>query len=111
MQYYDNVLAKMGGLPAVQSFYRFYVLPGVGHAAYLNGTTNKDASPPVVTSRTQLWDALKDWVEKGTQPSGLVVRSSSTNLPQQSLPLCAYPSSPTYKGGIRDRQVVTHVNR
>lgn len=93
MQYYDNVLATMGGLTTVQQFYRFYILPGTGHAAYINGTTNPQAKPPLV-ARFQLFNALKAWVESGTAPGDMTLSSSSS-----SLPLCAYPAKPAYLSG------------
>lgn len=98
IDYYQRVVAKMGSIPAVQSFYRLYMVPGLAHAIYGNGTTNPDANPPIPRKR-QLFDHLVAWVEKGHAPEGIVFASASSGPSQKSLPLCAYPAKPTHVRG------------
>lgn len=96
--YYRRVVAKMDGVPAVQTFYRLYMVPGLAHAIYGNGTTNTDANPPLPRKR-QLFDHLVAWVEEGKAPEGIVFTSAENGRMQKSLPLCAYPAKPTHVSG------------
>ena len=110
ISYYEKVLKKMGGLSAVQPFYRMYLLPGLDHGPW-NGTSNPDANPPV-PARGQLFEALVNWVEKKQLPTNFVATSSAVEDapldrfyrkgpkkgPEKSLPICPYPNLPTYVG-------------
>lgn len=90
----------MGGLAAVQSFYRLYLVPGMGHG-FSNGTANPDANV-LLPTRGQLYAALTDWVEKGTAPGTLTARSGATAPTPRSQPLCLYPLKAVYSGGDPD---------
>ena len=93
-QYYERVISKMGGLSEVQSFYRFYIVPGLGHSP-ANGTMNAAADPPTYGfAAGKFYGLLTDWVEKGVAPESLTLRSSS-----KSLPACLYPKKITYIQG------------
>ncbi|WP_181916996.1 tannase/feruloyl esterase family alpha/beta hydrolase [Paraburkholderia sp. BL27I4N3] len=115
VNYYEQVEAKMGGLTSVQSFFRLYLLPGVGHGfmcagggfscndgsfadSFANGTSNLNANPPV-PSRTQMYLALQNWVEKGIAPDTFPANTPSTSPVAKSLPLCAYPKKITFVSG------------
>lgn len=83
--YYQRLQAQMGP-DYVDTFARFYEVPGLGHAvsSVFNGT----------------WDsltALENWVEKGTAPSGQVT-TDTAGVPGRTRPLCDYPKWPQYKG-------------
>lgn len=99
VNYYERVLAQMGGLASVQSFYRLYLVPGMGHG-FSNGTANPAASVPLPT-RDQLYAALTDWVEKGTAPGTLTARTAVTPTApvEKSRPLCLYPLKASYVSG------------
>ncbi|HKR17550.1 tannase/feruloyl esterase family alpha/beta hydrolase [Rhizorhapis sp.] len=93
-QYYERVIEKMGGLSEVQSFYRFYIVPGLGHSP-ANGTMNDKADPPTYGFVAGVfYNLLTNWVEKGVVPESVVLRSSS-----KSLPVCPYPQKITYVQG------------
>lgn len=82
---YDTWVSKMGS-GAVQSFSRFYEVPGYNHAAssVFNAT----------------WDsltALENWVEKGIAPENQVT-TDTVGVPGRTRPLCDYPKRPQYKG-------------
>jgi len=84
-QYYQRLQAQMGPT-FVDTFARYYEVPGLGHAvsSVFNGT----------------WDsltALENWVEKGTAPSGQVT-TDTAGVPGRTRPLCDYPKWPQYKG-------------
>jgi Tannase and feruloyl esterase len=98
INYYNRVAAQMGGIPSVQNFYRFYLVPGMGHGMY-NGTSNPNANPPLPT-REQLYSALTDWVEKGTAPGALTVTAAATaTTSAKTRPICVYPLKATYTSG------------
>jgi len=84
-QYYQRLQAQMGPT-FVDTFARYYEVPGLGHAvsSVFNGT----------------WDsltALENWVESGTAPSGQVT-TDTAGVPGRTRPLCDYPKWPQYKG-------------
>jgi feruloyl esterase len=86
----------MGGLASVQSFYRLYMVPGLGHGTP-NGTSNPAAAPPNFTP-TQMYGLLTDWVEKGVAPDTAVLQSTSGSV-TKSRPICVYPKKATYTSG------------
>jgi len=87
---------QMGGLANVQSFYRLFMVPGIGHSSP-NGTANPLANPPLPAPE-QLYGVLTNWVEKGTTPSSIVINSPSSTPVARSQPICAYPNKATYSG-------------
>jgi feruloyl esterase len=97
--YYDRVLERMGGLAAVQDYYKLYVLPGLAHGNG-NGSAVRESNPPSIAPYQTL-HALFDWVEKGTSPDTMVftAHSGPATAPDMSLPACAYPKKPTYLSG------------
>jgi len=97
MNYYERVLAAMGGLVPVQEFFRFYLLPGMNHVPG-NGTVNTSANPPI-PGTSQVYDLLTAWVEKDIAPENVVITSPTSTPVQKSLPMCAYPKKPTYRSG------------
>jgi feruloyl esterase len=92
INYYNRVLSQMGGLAAVQSFYRLYLIPGMGHS-FSNGTSNPVANPPLPTN-AQLYALLTRWVEKGDTP-GTVTAGDAT----KSRPICVYPLKASWTTG------------
>jgi feruloyl esterase len=96
VNYYERVAAQMGGLAAVQSFYRLYMVPGLGHGTP-NGTSNPKATPPDFAPN-QSYQLITDWIEKGKAPETLVLQSGSGKS-ARSMPICIYPRKPTYKSG------------
>lgn len=101
IDYYDKVVATMGGLTATQSFYRFYLVPAMGHGftGYHNGSANPDANPPF-PKREVLTSALWDWVEKGAAPDTfLATLPTGSATPEKSMPLCAYPKKISFVSG------------
>lgn len=99
IRYYKSVIAAMGGLADVQSFYRLYLIPGNGHGAH-NGTSNPDANPP---EAPDLYPLLVNWVEKGIAPERVDMTTSSSAAERKSLPACPYPQKAHY--GIGDPKV------
>jgi feruloyl esterase len=92
INYYHRVADQMGGLAAIQGFYRFYLVPGMGHS-FSNGTSNPTATPPLPTN-AQLYALLTDWVEKGTAPGTIIAGSGA-----KTRPLCVYPQKAVFTSG------------
>ena len=80
------------GFEGVQSFYRLFHAPGVGHCGapiFSLGT----AGPWPQNGAD--FAALVNWVEKGVAPDQVIGQSLS---PALSRPLCPYPQTAKYKG-------------
>ena len=97
IRYYNAVVKKMGGLESVQSFYKLYLLPGVGHAPH-NGTSNPAANPPM-PGPAQMYDLITNWVEHGVAPERIEIESPSATSNRIRQPICPYPQSAKYTGG------------
>ena len=84
-QYWNRIRNTMGAAK-VDSFARYYEIPGYGHA--------------VSSVFNASWDSLttlENWVEKGTPPPSQVV-SDTAGVPGRSRPLCDYPAWAKYQG-------------
>jgi len=84
-QYWQRIRTGMG-TAQVDSFARYYEIPGYGHA--------------VSSVFNAAWDSLttlENWVEKG-QPPALQTVLDTAGVPGRARPLCDYPSYPRYKG-------------
>ena len=84
-QYYDHVRSTMG-TAKMDSFMRYYEIPGYGHA--------------VSTVFNASWDSLttlENWVEAGITPPPQIV-ADSAGVPGRTRPLCNYPGYPKYNG-------------
>jgi feruloyl esterase len=100
INYYNRVAAQMGGVAELQKFYKLYTIPGMGHFP-ANGTVNTAANPPLYPESLN-YQALTDWVEKGTAPPDKIAIStpvSASNPTSSSGPMCAYPTMPAYTSG------------
>jgi feruloyl esterase len=76
---------KQFGQAGVDSFIRFYKIPGMGHGfGIFNGKMDS-------------LTALENWVEKGQAPKGLVVTDGNPNA-NRTRPLCEFPKWPKFTG-------------
>jgi feruloyl esterase len=82
--YYQRQV-KQFGQTGVNSFMRFYMIPGFGHGF---GPFN---------AKIDGLRILQDWVEKGQAPSGLTAVDGNPNA-NRSRPLCDWPKWPTFTG-------------
>jgi feruloyl esterase len=82
--YYKRQQAAFGQT-RLDSFLRFYVIPGFGHGF---GAFNAkfDALP-----------ALEQWVENGKAPASLIAQDGNANA-SRTRPLCDYPKYPKFTG-------------
>jgi pimeloyl-ACP methyl ester carboxylesterase len=88
--FYDTLLKKMG-YEQTQSFYKLYLVPGMGHCGGGIGCYDRN---------TNLWFLpLVDWVEKGIEPKSLIgTRAATPYLTARTRPLCPYPQVARYRG-------------
>ncbi|CAN5477775.1 tannase/feruloyl esterase family alpha/beta hydrolase [soil metagenome] len=84
-QYYGRIRNTMG-TAKVDSFVRYYEIPGYGHAA-----------SSVFNAAWDSLTTLENWVENGTVPPSQVV-ADTAGVPGRTRPLCDFPSWPKYKG-------------
>ena len=84
-QYWQRIRTAMGSAK-VDSFARYYEIPGYGHA--------------VSSVFNAAWDSLttlENWVEKGVGPPAQIV-ADTAGVPGRTRPLCDFPLYPRYKG-------------
>lgn len=82
--YYTRAVQTNG--PAFTDASRFYMVPGMAHCQGGNAFDQFD-----------LLGALVEWVEKGKAPEAIV--ATRRGKPDESRPLCPYPSHARYTGG------------
>jgi hypothetical protein len=94
VKYYDTVRANMG-IDATNSFYKLYMIPGMGHCSGGTGCGTAD------------WQTyLENWVERGVEPAAVVGSRPERGNPAdpnnymtaRTRPLCPYPEVARYSG-------------
>ena len=109
IEYYQRVTAlmdRMGKGEAVQSFYRLFMVPGMGHCAGGLGANNFGNSGafylPQVDADHDVVSALDRWVEKGVAPDKIIgtgyVNGAKDKGVALTRPLCPFPKVAKYKG-------------
>jgi len=84
---YVQGLRKKMGAGGVDSFLRYYEVPGYGHS--------------LSTIFSAVWDqlpAIENWVEKGVDPARSQIVTDTVGVPGRTRPLCLYPTWPKYRG-------------
>ncbi|HXA59483.1 MAG TPA: tannase/feruloyl esterase family alpha/beta hydrolase, partial [Streptosporangiaceae bacterium] len=87
VNYVQRVQATMRGARNVDSFYRVFLAPGVGHCAGGNG--------PVPTDPL---GALVKWVQDGQAPATLPAATTDSTGATITRNLCPYPAISRYDG-------------
>ena len=86
-QYYDRVVAAMGGRNNVIGNYRLFMVPGMAHCG--GGTS---------ASTFDMVAALEQWVENKKAPESIPASRAEGGKVVRTRPLCAYPQVASYKG-------------
>jgi feruloyl esterase len=86
-QYYRRVAEAVGGGEAMQSSYRLFMAPGMGHCGGGQGPNTFD-----------MLGALEAWVEQGQAPDRITASHSTNGKVDRTRPLCPYPQVAVYKG-------------
>lgn len=94
IHYYERVLEQMGGVDAVQEFFRLYLIPGFTHSGRSEGAPSVPVPQPA-SGRDEMFAALQAWVEQEDAPAQQKLVSADENV---SLPLCVYPQAITSRG-------------
>lgn len=81
IDYYERVIAKQGSLDQAQSFFRFYVVPGLAHGG-----------GPGINQAPNLLDAVRAWRETGTAPGGLTGRHIKNGTSLWEMTIYPYPA-------------------
>jgi Tannase and feruloyl esterase len=94
INYYNQALAANGGIHNTESFFRYFLAPGVGHCGGPGPGSVAPANP---------MQQVIDWVENGQAPA--VLNASGTiNGQPVTRPLCPYPDPDAiYTGGDPNR--------
>lgn len=109
IDYYERAVQAQGGdLAATQGFFRYYLIPGMGHCSSITGGAGvgdfgqpyssympKDAEHDILLK-------LVDWVENRKAPDTFIATrygdAAGTTVAMER-PICTYPKVPTYQGG------------
>jgi feruloyl esterase len=104
--YYEQVMAKMGGIENIQSFYRLFMAPGMQHCGgglapnavggvFGTPSPSRDPAHDVVS-------ALARWVEDGKAPDQIIATLYRNDDPSKGVaaqrPWCPYPAVARYSG-------------
>jgi hypothetical protein len=85
LNYYSRLVARFGQA-ALDSFVRFYYIPGFGHG---NGVFN---------AKFDSLGALDTWLTRGKAPGTLLATDANAANKGRTRPLCVYPAWPKYNG-------------
>ncbi len=95
IDYYERVIERLGGLDQTQSFFRFYVLPGLSHGG-----------GPGINQPPNLLETVRAWREKGTAPFALQGRHAENGKPSWEMPLYPYPTRTGWNADIKSFEPV-----
>jgi feruloyl esterase len=87
VNYYQDVLATMGGAEQTGSFARLFMVPGMGHCSGGPGTDVFDKV-----------GVLEQWVEHGTAPGKIIAAHRTKGAEDMTRPLCPYPQIAKWNG-------------
>jgi len=81
IDYYDRVIKHFGNLEKVQSFFRFYIIPGMSHGG-----------GPGINRPGDLVELVKNWREKGAVPGALQGQRVVDGKVELAMPIYPYPT-------------------
>jgi feruloyl esterase len=87
INYFESVVAAMGGLDDTRDFFRLFMAPGMDHCRGGAGPDRFDAL-----------GALDAWVEQGKAPERLLASHQKGATVDRTRPLCAYPQHAKWTG-------------
>jgi feruloyl esterase len=116
LNYYERVVRaeQIGGgkerssraLARTQEFFRYFLVPGMGHCTAGPGLTDFGQMPTSVSVKDSDHDvlsALVKWVEQGVAPDKIIATAFVDGTPAKGIrlqrPICPYPKFPNYVGG------------
>ncbi|MDR6550799.1 tannase/feruloyl esterase family alpha/beta hydrolase [Paenibacillus qinlingensis] len=106
LHYYERVMEAQGGLPQTQDFFRFFLVPGMGHCGGgpgLNDIGLGGVQSDQLDSEHDMLNALVAWVEHGKAPEKLIATAFKDSFAPNGIsfqrPIFPYPKFPEYVGG------------
>jgi feruloyl esterase len=87
VEYYTEVVKRVGADIRPSDFVRLFMLPGVGHCGGGDGPSTFDAL-----------GTLDRWRDRGTPPDSITASHSTNGVVDRTRPLCPYPQVARYKG-------------
>ena len=87
VNYYESVVARLGGVSKTHDSYRLFMVPGMGHCR--GGDGPNQFSP---------MGALERWRESNIAPSQITAMHVTNGVVDTVRPLCPYPQVAVYKG-------------
>ena len=100
IDYFESVVSELGAgkgteqaREEVQSFFRLFMVPGMGHCRGGPGPDRFDALT-----------ALERWVEEGVAPERIIASKVVDGTIVRERPLCAYPEEARWTGGSIDEE-------
>ncbi|KAK3380831.1 feruloyl esterase B [Podospora didyma] len=122
--FYEQVASAMGSMSGVQDWFRYFLVPGMGHCAgtsvdapwYIGGGNQAGSLGTGVYSTPGFGDAqhdillgLMNWVEKGEPVDKVIATtwtksSDATSGVLRQRPLCAYPKTARLEAGKDEKR-------
>ncbi|CAN7594220.1 tannase/feruloyl esterase family alpha/beta hydrolase [Paenibacillus sp. LjRoot56] len=106
LHYYERVIQDQGGLAQTQEFFRFFLVPGMGHCGGgpgLNDIGLGVFQSVVPSSEHDVFTALVEWVEHGIAPDKIIATAFKDNFAPNGIsfqrPIYPYPKLPEYVSG------------
>lgn len=99
--YYDRVKALQGSQAEADSFFRLFMVPGMGHCSGGAGATNfgnQGGPSPTPSADHDVLMALDRWVENGIAPDRLIATRVVGGAAVRTRPLCTHPKQAVYSG-------------
>ncbi len=87
VNYFNSVVARLGGLAKTEASVRLFMAPGMSHCSGGDGPNTFDMVGP-----------LEQWVEDGTAPERVVATHFRGSQVDLTRPWCPYPQVAKYKG-------------
>lgn len=105
VHYYERVIQEMGGLQAVQEFFRYFIVPGMTHCGGGPGVNEFGQGilpQPHPNEEQDVLALLMKWVEQGMPPDRILATrymDDGSGRVEMQRPLYPYPQFPVYQGG------------
>lgn len=106
VNYYERVIEKQGKLEKTQTFFRYFLIPGMAHCGGGPGLNDFGQNLPSdfpLDEERDILTALINWVEKGKAPQKMIVTSYNEGKREKGIrlrrPVFPYPEFPHYTGG------------
>jgi len=101
LNYYQRVVATMGGAEKTGGFLRLYMAPGVFHCSGGPGPDRfggAGGDAPSVDADHDMLSSMVDWVETGNAPERIIASRVIDGKVVRTRPLCPYPRLAQYTG-------------